>query len=171
MTHTTTCGVPHPSDERVLCVRPYEHRGRHEASFPGGHLSWSQDSGAVGTRTRKGDQVLPDADLKTADDQSLLIADIEERRQLGIERYGQAHRRLNGRDTLRDLYDEHLDALVYLRSLVSASEATRAELIDAVARAFHPVPDGEDEATAAIAVDRVMSWVNAKLIEGDAVHA
>lgn len=111
------------------------------------------------TKQREGDQTLPSGDVSLEDDQSLLIQDIEWRRQVGIARYGQGHRPFNGRDTLLDAYEELLDLLVYTRSLRRMSEATREELIKAVAKAFHPVPDGEDEATAAIAVDRIMGWV------------
>jgi hypothetical protein len=48
----------------------------------------------------------------------LVIEDIYERKQLGLNRYGvplQAH---NGRDGLRDLYEELGDALQYVRQLM-----------------------------------------------------
>jgi hypothetical protein len=43
------------------------------------------------TKQREGDQRLPDGDETVVDDQALLIADIEARRQVGIARYGQGH--------------------------------------------------------------------------------
>lgn len=123
------------------------------------------------TKQRPGDQVLPSGDESLADDQALLIQDIEERRQVGISRYGQGHRPFNGRDTLKDMYEEQLDLLVYLRSVVRMAEATRDDLIQAVAKGFHPEPDGEDEANAMIAVDRIMGWVAAHIIEANPLAA
>jgi hypothetical protein len=115
------------------------------------------------TKQRDGDQVLPSGDERLVDDQALLIADIEARRQVGIERYGQGHRPFNGRDTLLDMYEEQLDFLVYLRSLRRMSEATRDELIEVAARALHPEPDGEDLATAQIVVDRIMGYITTSM--------
>lgn len=120
------------------------------------------------TKRREGDQVLPTGDESLVDDQALLIQDIEERRQVGIERYGQGHRPFNGRDTLQDLYEEQLDLLVYLRSIKRMAEVTREELIQVAAKAFHPEPDGEDEANAMIAVDAIMGWVAGRLMDGEA---
>jgi hypothetical protein len=48
----------------------------------------------------------------------LVIADVEARKQFGLSKYGvllQAH---NGRDALRDAYDEILDLAVYIRQLM-----------------------------------------------------
>lgn len=118
------------------------------------------------TRTRPGDQVLPTGDESIPDDQSLIIADLEERRRLGIERYGQGHRPFNGRDTLLDMYEEQLDLLVYLRSIRRSSEATREELVTVVARAIEVIPAANDVGQIAeVAVDRIMSWVAANIIK------
>ncbi len=54
----------------------------------------------------------------TGDVWALVLADMEDRRRLGIERYGvplQAH---NGRDALIDAYQEALDLAVYLRQAI-----------------------------------------------------
>lgn len=132
-------------------------------------------------RTREGDQQIPDAALDRTDDQSLLIADIERRRLLGVQRYGQAHRPFNGRNTLQDWYDEQLDMLVYARSVLSSAEATREDLVDEVfaALAKHHTEKMQGEGTpvfateafkrvvkaqADVAVDRVMGWVAAHLV-------
>lgn len=118
------------------------------------------------TRTRPSDQVLPTGDESIPDDQSLIIADLEERRRLGIERYGQGHRPFNGRDTLLDMYEEQLDLLVYLRSIRRSSEATREELVTVVARAIEVIPAANDVGQIAeVAVDRIMSWVGANIIK------
>src|SRR5206468_112542 len=93
------------------------------------------------TRTRPGDQRLPDGDESKPDDQLRLIADIETRRQLGVERYGQAHRTFNGRDTLQDWYDEQLDRLVYARSLVTMAQATREDLVEVMIRELRAISD------------------------------
>lgn len=53
-----------------------------------------------------------------ADIQTLVMQDIAARREVGIERYGTALQSHNGRDALRDLYDELLDAACYCRQLI-----------------------------------------------------
>lgn len=47
--------------------------------------------------------------------QDLVIKDIEERKQLGIRKYGTALQANNGRDMLLDAYEEALDLCIYLR--------------------------------------------------------
>lgn len=53
------------------------------------------------------------------DIQSLVIADIGTRREVGIERYGTALQPFNGRDALRDAYEEALDLAMYLRQAIA----------------------------------------------------
>jgi len=50
--------------------------------------------------------------------QDLVIADIEERKQHGIRKYGTALQSGNGRDMLLDAYEEALDLAIYLRGLL-----------------------------------------------------
>lgn len=50
--------------------------------------------------------------------QDALIADIEKRRALGIERYGTALQPFNGRDALVDAYEESLDLATYLKQVL-----------------------------------------------------
>jgi hypothetical protein len=50
--------------------------------------------------------------------QDLVIADVYERMQHGIRKYGTALQVGNGRDMLQDAYEEALDLSVYLRGLV-----------------------------------------------------
>ncbi|MET8006289.1 hypothetical protein [Nonomuraea glycinis] len=76
-------------------------------------------------RQRMGDQPLPIPNNQP-DVQSLLIADIEERRQLGITRYGTALQPHNGRDALRDLYEELIDAALYVRQVIEERAAAPA---------------------------------------------
>lgn len=49
------------------------------------------------------------------DIQSMVIADINERRNLGIRRYGTALQPHNGRDALLDAYEEAIDLAMYLK--------------------------------------------------------
>lgn len=49
------------------------------------------------------------------DIQTLVIADIEKRRAVGIERYGTALQTFNGRSALLDLYEELIDGTMYAR--------------------------------------------------------
>lgn len=49
------------------------------------------------------------------DVQSAVIADIQARREVGIRRYGTALQPHNGRDALLDLYEELLDAAMYVK--------------------------------------------------------
>lgn len=67
---------------------------------------------------RDGDtQPLPIPNDRTAI-QDLVIADILSRKKLGVRRYGSALQAGNGRDALRDAYEEALDLAVYLRQVI-----------------------------------------------------
>ena len=48
----------------------------------------------------------------------MVIADITARREVGIQRYGTALQAGNGRDALRDAYEEALDLASYLRQAI-----------------------------------------------------
>jgi hypothetical protein len=54
--------------------------------------------------------------------QDLVIADIEERKRIGIERYGQLLKAHTGRDALVDAYQEALDLCIYLRQVLYERE-------------------------------------------------
>jgi hypothetical protein len=70
----------------------------------------------VPTKQRPEDQRLPEVnDREYA--QTLVVKDLEERLRLGISRYGTGLQPFNNRDTFRDLYEELLDTMVYLRAL------------------------------------------------------
>lgn len=68
-------------------------------------------------KLRPGDQPLP---VRTGgrDIQSMVIDDIAARRRVGIDRYGTALQAHNGRDALRDAYEEALDLAMYLRQMI-----------------------------------------------------
>jgi hypothetical protein len=89
------------------------------------------------TKQRAGDQVIPDGDEAEPDIQSLVILDVQQRRQVGIERYGQGLRPFNGRDTLLDAYEESVDLTTYLRSLLEMQRADRERMRQEVSREVH----------------------------------
>lgn len=64
------------------------------------------------TKQREGDQPLPTAGRECVQD--ALIAEIEQRKQLGIQRYGSPLMTHNGRDAIRDAREEAVDLAVYL---------------------------------------------------------
>lgn len=49
--------------------------------------------------------------------QDLVIADIEDRKEFGIKKYGTALQSGNGRSMLQDAYEEALDLAIYLRGM------------------------------------------------------
>lgn len=59
--------------------------------------------------------------------QDLVLADIAERKRIGIERYGKALQPHNGRDALVDAYQEVLDLAMYVRQEIEEREDHRAE--------------------------------------------
>lgn len=60
------------------------------------------------------DQQLPVHNDQTSC-QDLVIADIEDRKALGLRKYGTLLQPFNGRSFLQDAYEEVLDLAVYLR--------------------------------------------------------
>lgn len=50
--------------------------------------------------------------------QDLVMADLAERKEHGIRKYGTALQSGNGRDMLQDAYEEALDLAVYLRGAI-----------------------------------------------------
>jgi len=61
----------------------------------------------------------------------MVIADMKARDRLGQERYGKRLRPFNGRDQLRDAYEESLDKVVYLRAAVYEVDDLKAQLASA----------------------------------------
>lgn len=69
----------------------------------------------------------------------LVIQDLKARKQFGEERYGTVLQAHNGRDALLDLYEELMDALVYLKQTMiergaRAATAATAETVQRGAR-------------------------------------
>lgn len=69
------------------------------------------------TKQREGDQPLPIVNDRPFI-QDLVIADIEARKQVGIQRYGTPLQPFNGRDVLQDLYEELIDAACYIKQAI-----------------------------------------------------
>lgn len=77
----------------------------------------------------------------------LVIDDLRTRKQIGISRYGMALQAHNGRDALRDLYEEISDALLYLRQVIE--ERDRSGCCCPAHQSTPPAPAGaREEATA-----------------------
>jgi hypothetical protein len=78
------------------------------------------------TKQREGDQVLPTANEYPCV-QDVVIADIEDRKKLGVERYGTLLQPFNGRDSILDWYEELLDGAIYARQLMIERVLTKFE--------------------------------------------
>lgn len=68
-----------------------------------------------------------------------VVADMEERRSVGIERYGTPLQPFNGRNPMVDAYQESLDMVVYLRQAMEEFSAMRRVVEEARAAvgAYH----------------------------------
>lgn len=55
----------------------------------------------------------------------LVIADMQARREVGIQRYGTGLQPFNGRNALADAYQEALDLAVYLRQKIEEESARK----------------------------------------------
>lgn len=49
---------------------------------------------------------------------NLFVEDLETRYKIGMQRYGKALQPFNGRDALRDAYEEAIDLAFYLRQAI-----------------------------------------------------
>lgn len=56
----------------------------------------------------------------------LVAQDIAERAVIGVKTYGRPLRASNGRDALRDAYEEALDLACYLRQVIEERDASAA---------------------------------------------
>lgn len=54
--------------------------------------------------------------------QDAVITDIQERKAIGLERYGTLLQPHNGRDALRDAYEEAIDLAMYLKQAILERE-------------------------------------------------
>jgi hypothetical protein len=73
-------------------------------------------------KLREGDQPLPEKNDEPCV-QDAVMADIEARKQVGIQRYGTVLQPHNGRDALRDAYEESIDLALYLKQALIERES------------------------------------------------
>lgn len=108
-----SAGYGAPDGTAMSCLLAHGHGGQHEHIIEGSGVKWDN----APTKTRDGDQPLP---IKNDHPytQDLVIRDIEERKALGLKRYGTLLQPHNGRDFLLDAYQEALDLCVYLRGVM-----------------------------------------------------
>ncbi|SLG39996.1 Uncharacterised protein [Mycobacteroides abscessus subsp. abscessus] len=73
----------------------------------------------------------------------LVVADLRQRREFGLEKYGTLLQPGNGRDSLLDAYEEVLDLAVYLRNAVEerTQRRDRVTQIAAIFREGHAVDE------------------------------
>jgi hypothetical protein len=86
-------------------------------AHPGDTMGYRDEEDSVTTAHGVAEQPLPTA-AQGPCIQDLVLTDILQRKQVGIERYGQALHAHNGRDMLQDAYEEALDLVMYLRGLI-----------------------------------------------------
>ena len=67
-------------------------------------------------KQREGDQPLPVGGRECVQDR--LIEEIQRRRDLGVQRYGQPLMTHSGRDALRDAWEEAIDLTAYLTQMM-----------------------------------------------------
>lgn len=84
-------------------------------NYPEGECSG--ECGRPTKAVREGDQPLPTPNDKPAI-WPIVMGEMQARHELGIKRYGTPLQPNNGRDMLRDAYEEVLDLAVYLRGAI-----------------------------------------------------
>ena len=109
-------------------------------------------------KEREGDQVRPTVSDRV-ESQTLVIADIHARREVGISRYGTALQAFNGRDTILDAYEEALDLTVYLRSLLEMRNASRDDLVTVVVETLAGLMQEDTFTIAQKVVDAILDAV------------
>jgi hypothetical protein len=111
-------------------------------------------------KQRPGDQPLPSPGRDCVQD--ALIAAIENRKQLGIARYGSPLMTHNGRDALRDAWEESIDLAAYLTQMRMERadlESERDRYRAAIEKALAWMP--QHALTESTAPDGVSAGVNA----------
>lgn len=95
-----------------------------------------------------------------------VAADLATRKALGLRKYGSLLQAFNGRNALLDLYEELLDAVVYLRQCLDEGEAYGAhaqhqgpaaasrEMSPCSGRADHLPAPGQDPRTGDLVTER-----------------
>ena len=87
----------------------------------------------------------------------LVLADLRERDRIGRERYGTPLQAHNGRDSLRDAYEEALDLAIYLRQHIEERHALTAERDALAAKLEEVTPTAEEREALIELADEVRS--------------
>lgn len=124
------------------------------------------------TKQREGDQRLPAGGDRPVQD--WIIAQMQESKRVGTERYGQPLMTFDGRLNIRDLAEELRDAYVYISKLQMMAEADRETLVRVVTQRMEALNDAQypltTEQVAEAAVDAVLDWVLVQRIGPDQVR-
>lgn len=116
----------HPGTVATRPVADTDALGFDESPEPMSYLE-RQEFPSEPIKQREGDQVLPTINERPFV-QDEVIGDIEARKQIGIKRYGTPLQPMNGRDALLDLYEELVDAAIYLRQVRIERQEMREEI-------------------------------------------
>ena len=112
------------------------------------------------TKQRPGDQQLPNEGNPRPSVQSVIIAMAQASEEVGIERYGQALKPLNGRDTFQDLVDEARDFFVYGTCLMMERDEILQRFERAYSAVFNLPHQGQESWDALMAdLDAVLAWL------------
>jgi hypothetical protein len=96
--------------------------------------------------------------------QDLVIADLEKRKQVGLERYGTYLQPGNGRDALVDLYQELIDATQYIRQEIEERRALWKVIAERISDAGFAMPERNYTEEAVFLRDFVRAMVDVKEI-------
>jgi hypothetical protein len=148
------------NDGLWACLLKPGHEGLHQA----GGRSWNDNWEFQPTKQRPGDQVLPSGGGDCVQDR--VIADMQESKRVGLERYGSVLKTFNGRQTIQDVHEEVRDLFVYLTQVRMEAEADRDALVHVVRVALVAKKDEDRDLAyqqaAEVAVDAIMGWVVGK---------
>lgn len=91
-------------------------------------------------------QYQPDPTMANGDIWNEVLEDMEARREMGIDKYGTPLQAFNGRKPLVDLYQELLDAVVYIKQKILEDEEKEFILIEDVnyTKAIHYIPEYDE---------------------------
>lgn len=117
------------------------------------------------TRDPESDQVAP-----TPNDQpschDLAIQDMQERKEFGLRKYNSLLQPFNGRSFLQDIYEELMDATVYVRGKLEEGKQTQASIAQVI---FDHVEDVKGYTMPTLSQDFINGYMHALyLIQRDA---
>lgn len=94
----------------------------------------------------------------------LVAADLAERKAFGLAKYGVTLQAGNGRDTLQDVYEELLDAVCYIRTLIEERKGMTQDMTQA------KMPNEFLQHDVSDMPRNTIMWVEPEAIEVDAEH-